>query len=143
MCSANCLQTGKPAFDKIHGISFFDYACQHPEPSLLFDEMLTSLTGWEAQLVANAFDFSPFHTLVDVAGGQGRLLTTILKANSQIHGVLFDLPSVVEGARRHIEGEGLMHRCDVIAGDFFTLFHREVMGTFSSTLFTTGMKRAS
>jgi len=113
------IQTGKPAFDKIHGMSFFEYARQHPETSLFFDEALASITLWEAQTVANAFDFSHLRTLVDIAGGQGTLLTTILKTNPQLHGVLFELPSVVEGARKHIEREGLMHRCDVITGDFF------------------------
>jgi hypothetical protein len=113
------LRTGKPAFDNMHGMTFFDYACQHPEISLLFDEMLTSITRWEAQVVVNAFDFSSFHNLVDVAGGQGTLLTAILKVNPQGHGVLFDLPSVIDGARKHIEDEGLTQRCDVVAGDFF------------------------
>jgi hypothetical protein len=47
------------------------------------------------------------------------LLTTILKAHSQLHGILFDQPQVVEGARSHIASEGLTLRCDVVGGDFF------------------------
>jgi hypothetical protein len=113
------IQTGKPAFEKVHGMPGFDYLRQHPEAATLFDEAMTSLSAGEAQAVVRAFDFSGFRTLVDVGGGHGTLLTTILKANPQLHGVLFDQPQVVGGARNRIASEGLAHRCDVAAGDFF------------------------
>lgn len=47
------------------------------------------------------------------------LLTTILKAYPQLHGILFDQPQVVEGARGIIASEGLTLRCEVVGGDFF------------------------
>ncbi len=43
-------------------------------------------------------DFSGCRRIVDVGGGQGRLLAAILAANPEARGVLFDLPQVVEGA---------------------------------------------
>lgn len=113
------IQTGKPAWDKIHGMAFFDYLRQHSEAALPFDEAMTGFSHGEAQAVVSAFDFSCFRTVVDVGGGHGTLLTTILKANPQLHGVLFDQPQVVEGARSRVTSEGLMHRCDIVAGDFF------------------------
>ncbi len=47
------------------------------------------------------------------------LLTTILKAYSHLHGILFDQPQVVEGALSIIASEGLTLRCEVAGGDFF------------------------
>ena len=58
--------------------------------------------------------------LVDVGGGHGFLLTSILKAYPQMQGVLFDLPSVVEGAGPVLEAQGVSDRCECIGGDFFT-----------------------
>ena len=111
------LQTGKPSWDKVHGIPFFEYIGQHRQIGTIFDEAMTDLSHGETQAVASAYDFSHFRTLVDVGGGQGSLLTTVLEANPQLRGVLFDLPRIVEEARSHIASEGLKHRCDVVAGD--------------------------
>jgi hypothetical protein len=113
------IQTGKPAFEKVHGMPGFDYLRQHPEAATIFDEAMTSLSQVAAQAVVGAVDFSGFRTLVDVGGGHGTLLTTILNAHPQLHGILFDQPQVVEAARNRIASEGLTHRCDVVAGDFF------------------------
>ena len=49
-----------------------------------------------APAVAEAYDFSGIRKLVDVAGGHGLLLRTVLKRYSSVHGVLFDLPEVIE-----------------------------------------------
>jgi O-methyltransferase domain len=113
------IQTGKPAWDKVHGMAVFDYYRQHPEDARIFDEAMTSLSWAEAHAVVRAFDFSRFRTLVDVGGGHGTLLMTILHAHPQLHGLLFDQPQVIEGARSRIMSEGLMSRCNVVAGDFF------------------------
>jgi O-methyltransferase domain len=43
----------------------------------------------------------------------------MLKKYPQLKGVLFDLPHVVQGSKRHIEQEGLAERCQVVAGNFF------------------------
>jgi hypothetical protein len=118
------IQTGKPAWDKVHGMAVFDYYRQHSEAGRIFDEAMTSLSWAEAHAVVRAFDFSRVRTLVDVGGGHGTLLMTILKANPQLHGILFDQPQVVEGARSRITSEGLTSRCDVVAGDFFQVVPR-------------------
>jgi hypothetical protein len=70
--------------------------------------------------VLGAYDFTGVDVLVDVAGGHGRVLTSILKAYPLMRGVLLDLPYVVEGARPLIAELGLGHRCRAEAGDMFT-----------------------
>jgi hypothetical protein len=115
---SHSIRTGKPAWDKVHGMAFFEYLRQNPEAALNFDEAMTGFSHGEAQAVAAAFDFSNFRTVVDVGGGHGTLLTSILNAHSQLHGVLCDQPHVVEGARSHLANNGLMHRCDIVEGDF-------------------------
>ncbi|WP_433975558.1 methyltransferase [Tunturiibacter lichenicola] len=59
------------------------------------------------------------HKLVDIGGGHGRIFTEILKRNPQMHGILFNLPHALEGARKAIAQAELADRCEVISGDFF------------------------
>ena len=56
---------------------------------------------------------------MDVGGGHGYLLATILKANPSLRGILYETPEVTEGATARFAAEGLADRCRVVAGDFF------------------------
>jgi len=72
-----------------------------------------------ARLVAASYDFSRMGLVVDVAGGRGRLLATILERNPHLRGILFDLPHVIESARELVDDAGVIDRCEFVSGDFF------------------------
>jgi hypothetical protein len=55
---------------------------------------------------------------MDICGGQGYMLSDILRAHPRIEGVVFDLPRTAEVARRFLTDQGLADRCQVFAGDF-------------------------
>jgi hypothetical protein len=118
----HAVATGQPAFEKVHGKGFFDYCVSNPEAAAIFDEAMTSFSSQETPLVLEAYDFSGIHKLVDVAGGHGSLLAEILKKYPTMRGVLFDMPSVIEGARqkKHLEKAGVLGRCELVSGDFFS-----------------------
>ena len=59
---------------------------------------MTSMSELAVASVTAAYDFSRYATIVDVGGGHGRLLASILVATPQARGILFDLPEVVAGA---------------------------------------------
>ena len=113
------VQTGNIAFDHVFGVSVFEYLAQHPEEAAIFDQAMTAGTAPVAAMVASVYDFSQFEHIVDVGGGQGALLTAILKVNSSLRGTVFELPHVAEGAKPLVEAAGLADRCEVVAGDFF------------------------
>ncbi len=115
------VQTGKPAFDKVHGIPMWRYFVeQDPEAGTYFDQAMTGFSEAVNLPVAQAYDFSGVCTLVDVGGGHGSLLRTILTMHPRIEtGILFDQPQVVEEAGRSLETADLAGRCQFIAGDFF------------------------
>src|SRR5262249_57407075 len=69
--------------------------------------------------VLEAFDFSPYRTVVDVGGGHGGFLASILEANPGARGVVFDAPHVVTGARDQLAARGLAGRCEAVGADFF------------------------
>jgi hypothetical protein len=98
---------------------FFEYLSQHSDASAIFDAAMTNFSRWDAAVVPTAYDFSQVRTLIDIGGGQGALLVSILKMNPTLRGVLYDQTHVVERARQLIEAERLTSRCEVVAGDFF------------------------
>jgi hypothetical protein len=56
---------------------------------------------------------------MDVAGGFGSLLAAVLEANPEMQGVLFDAPSIIEGARSHVAATKAAARLELVGGDFF------------------------
>ena len=94
------VKTGEIPFLEAHGVPQFDYLEKHPEDLKVFGEAMTSVSSMENPAIAAAYKFSGIRTLVDVGGGNGSLLSTILKANPKLKGVLFDLPSVSARAKQ-------------------------------------------
>jgi hypothetical protein len=113
------VRTGQPAFDHVFGMPLFQYFAAHPEAARVFDEAMTSRSAQENTAIVAAYDFAAVHTVVDVGGGQGTLLTSILHVHPDACGVLFDLPHVIAPTRTRIERAGQAARWAFVAGDFF------------------------
>lgn len=113
------VRTGQPAFDQVFGMPVFEYFAKTPEAAAVFDAAMTSISTFESKAVVEAYDFSGIGTLVDVAGGHGLLIATILKANRKMRGILFDLPHVTAGALALLRSHGVADRCGIASGDFF------------------------
>jgi hypothetical protein len=113
------VKTGATPFDELFGTSLYDYLGRNPEARKIFSNAMASLGRQVHAPVPSTYDFSAFRDLVDVGGGQGNLLASILKTYPTLRGVLFDRPVVVEEARQLLAEEGLAHRCEVVGGDFF------------------------
>jgi hypothetical protein len=90
-----------------------------PEAAALFNETMAQFTRLVAGEMVRAYDFAGMRRIVDVGGGHGVLLATILQAYPALTGVLFDLPHAIEGARTQMEKAGLSSRCEFMAGSFF------------------------
>jgi ubiquinone/menaquinone biosynthesis C-methylase UbiE len=80
---------------------------------------MAELTRLAAESVVRAYRFTGLNAIVDVGGGYGELLISILKAYPDASGVLFDLPLAAERAKERLSAAGLAARCDFRAGDFF------------------------
>src|SRR5262249_8477070 len=113
------VRTGRTAFDSVFGEPVFGYLGKHPDESAVFNEGMTGFSSNIAPAVAEAYDFGALKTIVDVGGGHGVLLTTILQTYAEVHGVVFDSPHVVVGTEDAIRKAGLTGRCRAVGGDFF------------------------
>lgn len=115
----HAVMTGEAAFDRAFGMSQFDYMAKHPDVNAVYDATMAVVSGPENAVIAQAYDFGQFSHVVDVGGGRGGLLAAVLRAYPAVRGLLYDQPQVV-AEPTYLRDAGLMDRCDMIAGDFFT-----------------------
>ncbi|NIN73128.1 MAG: methyltransferase [Gemmatimonadetes bacterium] len=113
----HAVKTGESAFVHVYGKDGWEYFAEHPEASAIFDDAMRSISAQKFKAVAEAYDFSGVDTIVDVGGGNGGLMTSILTSNPHMTGVVAELPHVVEGARKNIDAAGLSDRCSCVAID--------------------------
>jgi predicted O-methyltransferase YrrM len=114
----HAVKTGQPAFSRAFGQPLWDYLSSHAEAAAVFDAAMVGVTRWQAEAVVDAYDFSRSMNVVDVGGGHGTMLASILRAYSNSRGVLFDRPQVMEGARALLKAAGVADRCSLVEGDF-------------------------
>lgn len=113
------VKTGDIAFDNFFGVDIWKYFSQKPEDAAVFNDSMSGVTAAANESIMSVYDFSGFNKVIDIGGGHGGLITSILKRNPHVKGVLFDAPEVIEGARPRIEAAGLADRCETVSGDFF------------------------
>jgi hypothetical protein len=113
------IQSGEPAFDWVFNAPLFDHLQRSPAVAETFNHAMTDFTRQAALAIIAAYDFSAIGTAVDVGGGHGALIGTILRSNPHIMGMLFDLPSVVVKGLGHLQIAAIADRCWAVGGNFF------------------------
>jgi hypothetical protein len=113
------VQTGRSAFEHLHRLPLFDYLAENEIDGKMYDEAMTSFAAVAASALIVYYDFKDTRHLVDVGGGNGRLITTVLKVNPTMQGTLFDMPSVVQRASTLLQAHGVAERCQIVGGSFF------------------------
>jgi len=113
------VRTGRPGFEQVFGRPFFEHMAATPDAAALYDGGMTGLSAPIVRAVVAAYDFTPFSTIVDIAGGHGSLLAAILEAAPAARGVLKDLPHVAAVAEGRLAARGLGARARVEGGSMF------------------------
>jgi hypothetical protein len=101
------VRTGSPGRDE----GWYEHELVRTGRAKSFDALMAAQVGANAVEIAEVYDWSRIEHVVDVGGGTGELLRTLLAAHSHLHGTLFDLPRVVAAAES-------AERLDAVAGDF-------------------------
>jgi SAM-dependent methyltransferase len=118
---AHCVRTGAPGgVQAAFGTNLWDYFDKNRADFDNFNEAMTGASASMHGTATEAYDFSRFKTLADIGGGHGRLLGTIIQRTPGLSGILFDRPSLKEGAEAELRKMGLSQRCRFVGGDFFT-----------------------
>jgi hypothetical protein len=106
------LEGGIP-FNKAYGMNAFDYHGTDPRFNKIFNKgMSDHSTITMKKLLENYKGFEGLTSLVDVGGGTGAIVNTIISKYPSIKGINFDLPHVIEDAPSY---PGVEH----VGGDMF------------------------
>ena len=95
------IQNGEPVVPHEFGMTWFEWLGQHPVKAQEFNDAMTSLSAGAAAAVIKAYDFSGINKLVDVGGGHGLLLASVLSKYQNMTGVLYDAPQVVKAQKMY------------------------------------------
>ena len=113
------VRTGHSARRLTRGIEGFEHLQDDPEAAAVFNRAMVDLTQPVALAVVRAIDFSGVRTVVDVGGGAGQLLATIVSAHMSIRGVVLDLGHASAMAAELLRAAGVIDRCKLETGSFF------------------------
>ena len=116
------VRTGEPVFERVHGEPFWDYLDSHEEERRIFDAAMArqSKDHDAVALVLDVLGEDATGTVVDVAGGTGRLLAQVVAARPALHGMLADLEGPIAGSADVFERYAVADRCEAVVCDFFT-----------------------
>jgi hypothetical protein len=113
------VRTGGIAFDHAFGMDVWKYLAQHPDNAQIFNDAMSGMTAQANEALHAVYDFAGISTLIDIGGGHGGLITSILRRHPDMRGILFDSPQVIEGAKPLIEQSDVAGRCELVGGNFF------------------------
>jgi SAM-dependent methyltransferase len=113
------VRTGEIAFDNVFGMDIWAYRAEHASRAQIFDDAMGNLITVYNRAVAEAYPFSNFKKIADVAGGTGRFMILLLQSNPGMSGILCDLPHVAHKAAHAFADAGVADRCAVVSGDIF------------------------
>lgn len=112
------VQTGKIPFDHIHGKDLWGFYKEYPEIGENFGKGMTGMSGMELKGIIENYDFTPYKKMVDIGGGNGVMIHTILDNTPNSAGIIFDEANVIEKTVQMIP-DRLKERCSVAVGSFF------------------------
>jgi hypothetical protein len=112
------VMTGEASFPRVRGTALWNYMAGHPEVGVPFNRWMSRQSEQHNAAIVASYDFSPFHTVADIGGGQGSTLAAILRAHPSLQGILLDLPQVV-AQTAPLHSAGVASRCSVVGGDMF------------------------
>jgi orsellinic acid C2-O-methyltransferase len=116
-----CIATGQSAFEiALDAESGFSYLQDRPELAQVFNDAMSAVSKFTGAAIIKNYDFDGVRQVVDIGGGHGEVLATILHAYPHVRGTLFELPSVIQGASSKLAGADLTDRCALVAGDMFS-----------------------
>ncbi|MCG7526709.1 methyltransferase [Streptomyces sp. OfavH-34-F] len=117
----DAVRSGSPVYGNTGGDApdFYADVDGDSERAAAFAEAMGRQTADTAAALADAYDFGAFGTVVDVGGGNGTLLRTLLSRHPGLKGTALDLPGTADVARGLLAEAGLGDRGTAVGGSYF------------------------
>lgn len=106
------VETGRPGVARLDPRGPWAYLEAHPDQAAIFQQAMADKSRADVAAAMEVHDFTGTHRVVDVAGGSGHLVQSVVAAYPDTEGVLFELPDVVRTL-------AALKGVEIVAGDFF------------------------
>ncbi|MDA3628423.1 methyltransferase [Saccharopolyspora sp. WRP15-2] len=113
------ITTGSPAYPHRYGRDFWADLDAEPELRRSFDAQMNWRFQVQAGQIAERFDWSRFARVLDVGGGDGTVLSAVLRAHPEVRGQVLDLAPTAAAATDRFAAAGLADRASAVPGSFF------------------------
>ncbi|MDI2030377.1 methyltransferase [Saccharopolyspora sp. TS4A08] len=113
------VRTGASAYGAVHGTPFWDDYQRDDDLRRFFGDVMVAYAWQTGPVLAAEFDWEPVRSVIDIGGGQGALLSEIVKANPHLDGEVLDLPAVEPEAEEFLREAGVAERATFVPGSFF------------------------
>ncbi len=114
------VRTGEPAYQQVFGRPFWEDLAAHPGIAADFDALMGpaghGVPGYDIELSGG---WDPVRTVVDVGGGTGTMLASLLRRHPRVRGILVDLPGTVARSGQTLAEAGVTDRVTVEGQSFF------------------------
>ena len=114
------VRTGQPGYQRVFGRPFWEDLAAHPRIGAEFDALMGpaghGVPDYDIEL---SDGWETVRTVVDVGGGTGAMLASLLQRHPRTRGILVDLPGTVARAAELIESLGVAGRVTVEGQSFF------------------------
>ncbi|MEU4583274.1 methyltransferase [Kitasatospora aureofaciens] len=118
------ISTGKPSFsnsfDAAFGAKFFSHKEEDDHAGASFDMRMQERSSRLYSGLETLPVWESVNSLIDVGGGNGAVLASILHANQNLLGTLFDRGDVIRRSETYGPLAPVNDRSQLVAGDFFT-----------------------
>jgi hypothetical protein len=113
------VRTGQAGFPRQFGRAFWDDLAADPARTAAFNTYMGSDVPARSRAILGGYDWGSLDHVVDVGGGNGSLMVSMLTAYPSLRGTVLDLPETADAARKALTAAGLAHRGDVVGSSFF------------------------
>lgn len=115
--ATEAITTASAGFELAYGQPLYQYLDDHPDAADRFQRTMEAGSIFFDR-VPEVFDFAG-RTVVDVGGGNGHLMTSILSAAPDARGILLDREHVIPIARQNLADTVGLDRVDLVTGSMF------------------------
>ena len=114
------VRTGRPAYERVFGRPFWEDLAAHPRIGSEFDALMGpaghGVPDYDIELSGG---WETVRTVVDVGGGTGAMLASLIRRHPHARGILVDLPATVARAAGIVEDPAMAGRMTVAGQSFF------------------------
>ena len=109
------IKTGKTTLEQKYGNNMWEYFAKNPKIQSKFNKAMFELSAPAIPAFIEAYDFSKFNHVIDIGGGLGQLLYSILEKYENVNCTLYESTETIEKAKMLNKYD---KRMQFVTGDF-------------------------